>query len=90
MVEKISSLTDEQTARFPEFVEKWTNIGLATARSDRAKAEEVADKMYIASGNPLPKKKIWCNSPVELLIWYTLYSNPKHYKIIEKITGNPA
>jgi hypothetical protein len=36
---KIDRLTPEQKARFPEFVERWTKIGLETALADRSKAE---------------------------------------------------
>lgn len=32
---KINSLTPEQIARFPEFVKRWTDIGLCTDPADR-------------------------------------------------------
>ena len=43
MSKKIEKLTPEQIARFPEFVERWTNIGLSTAPADRPRAEKLPD-----------------------------------------------
>ena len=36
---KIEKLTDAQVARFPEFIKRWTDIGLCTDPADRPKAE---------------------------------------------------
>ena len=35
----IEQLTPEQTARFPELIEKWIKIGLSTEPVDRPRAE---------------------------------------------------
>ena len=43
---KITKLTEEQEARFPEFVEKWVKIGLSTEPADFEKATEAALKAY--------------------------------------------
>lgn len=43
---KIESLTPEQVARFPEFVERWTNIGLCTDPADRPAAERAIHETY--------------------------------------------
>jgi hypothetical protein len=39
----IQQLTPEQEARFPEFVERWTQIGLCTTPADRVKAEQAIE-----------------------------------------------
>ena len=41
----INRLTDEQVARFPEFVDKWLAIGLSTERIDRDSANAYAQKL---------------------------------------------
>ena len=45
-MKKITKLTEEQKARFPEFVEKWVKIGLSTEPADFEKATEAALKAY--------------------------------------------
>jgi hypothetical protein len=64
MSKKIESLTDAQKARFPEFVSKWTNIGLSTAPADRPRAERAIAEMYGAAGLTAPKRIVWCGSPL--------------------------
>jgi hypothetical protein len=62
---KIEQLTEEQKARFPEFVEKWTKIGLSTEPTDKATAEEGARKAYEIAGVKCPPIH-WCRSPFEM------------------------
>ena len=45
-MKKIEKLTDAQIARFPEFVKKWTKIGLSTEPADRARAERAIRGLY--------------------------------------------
>ena len=45
-IKKIEKLTPEQEARFPEFVEKWTRIGLCTDPADRPAAERAIAEIY--------------------------------------------
>ena len=61
---KIESLTPEQIARFPEYVQRWTDIGLCTAPASREAAEEAIREMYRAAGKEPPKKIVWCGSPL--------------------------
>ena len=44
---KIESLTPEQEARFDEFVDKWTAIGLSTEPADRPRAEAAIERVQI-------------------------------------------
>ena len=60
----IEKLTKEQIARFPEFVERWTKIGLCTDPADRPKAEAAIIDCYKYAGLAPPKKIVWCGSPL--------------------------
>jgi hypothetical protein len=62
--EKITSLTDEQEARFGEFVERWTRIGLCTDPADRPRAEAAIRDMYRQGGLEPPTTIVWCGSPL--------------------------
>ena len=46
----VDSLTPEQKARFSEFKEKWSRIGLSTAPADRLKAEKGISMIYETLG----------------------------------------
>ena len=43
---KIASLTKEQKDRFPEFVKKWTDIGLCTDPANREESELAIKEIY--------------------------------------------
>ena len=66
MTDKIESLTAGQEARLPEFVERWTQIGLSTEPADRPRAESAIRKMYVLAGLAPPRMIVWCGSPVSL------------------------
>jgi len=59
----INKLTPAQIARFPEFVDKWTRIGLSTEPADRARAEAGIELAYKVAGLYAPKI-VWCGSPL--------------------------
>ena len=61
---KIEKLTAAQVARFPEFIEKWTKIGLSTEPADRPRAEAGINLAYKIAGQSGPKKIVWCDSPL--------------------------
>jgi hypothetical protein len=63
----IEKLTDEQIARIPEFVERWTKIGLCTDPADRPRAEAAIRDMYRQGGLEPPSRIVWCGSPVSQL-----------------------
>lgn len=62
-MEKITSLTAEQMAKFPQYVKEWTDIGLSTEPADRPRAEVAIAKMYAIAGKKTPKI-VWCGSPL--------------------------
>ena len=65
-MKKIESLTKEQEARIPEFVNKWTKIGLCTEPADRPRAEDAVAACYERAD--LKKPKIfWADSPYDAL-----------------------
>ena len=64
----IEKLTPEQTARFPEFVDKWIKIGLSTEPADRPRAEAAIRLMYEAGGLLPPEKIVWFDSPMAMNI----------------------
>ena len=43
---QITSISPEQSARFPEYVEKWTAVGLSTEPANFEAAEKAALKAY--------------------------------------------
>jgi hypothetical protein len=65
-MEKIEKLTEEQIARFPEFVQKWLDIGLSTAPADRKLAEQGIRAAYRAAKLDPPQFIIWLQSPYQL------------------------
>ena len=58
----ITSLTEEQVARMPEFREKWRGYGLSCEPADRQRAELGIVEVYRAAGLPTPQI-LWCQSP---------------------------
>lgn len=58
-----SLLTDEQKAKFPEYVKRWALIGVNTEPTDKARAEEAIHKAYQCGGLEPPKEIIWSGSP---------------------------
>ncbi len=65
---KIEKLTKEQEAKFPEYIKKWTNIGLCTKRANRGKAENACKNAYKIAGLEEPKIILWAESPMGLLL----------------------
>lgn len=61
---KIESLTAEQKARFPEYVDKWLSIGLSTEPCDFEKAKEAACLTYRLAGVQEPRNFLLADSPI--------------------------
>lgn len=59
----ITKLTDEQKARFPEFIEKWTRIGLCTDPANRKKSEKAVLELYTLANLKAPRIE-WESSPI--------------------------
>ncbi|MDE2105075.1 MAG: hypothetical protein KGL39_47995, partial [Patescibacteria group bacterium] len=73
----ITALTTEQEKRFPEFVEKWTRIGLSTKSANRIEAEKGIRLAYEAAALPKPKKIVWCGSPLSQGLTRAVILSPK-------------
>jgi len=59
----IAELTVSQKSRFPEYVKKWTDVGLCTLPASRKEAEAGIEEAYAAAGLKKPKI-VWCGSPL--------------------------
>jgi hypothetical protein len=68
----IEQLTDAQIAKFPEYVKRWTEIGLCTDAADRPRAEAAIVRMYEIGRKKEPKRIIWCGSPLSSGLVYTV------------------
>ena len=64
----ITELTPEQTAKFPEYVKKWLDIGLSTEPTDFEKAKVFIKMAYEATGELTPPETFYLvNSPKECI-----------------------
>jgi hypothetical protein len=61
----IENLTPEQTAKFPEYVKKWTDIGLQTKPLDVDAIKACFKKVYKLGGLTCPKQFVFVGSPEE-------------------------
>ena len=59
----IERLTDKQIAKFPDYAQKWTDIGLSTAETDKTAAEQAIKDAYAVVGKAAPRV-VWCGSPL--------------------------
>ena len=59
----INELTPEQILRFPEFIKKWTDIGLSCEPANRSEVEAGVEETYKIAGLEKPKI-VWCESPL--------------------------
>ena len=72
---KIERLTKEQEARFPEFVDKWTRIGLSTEPANRPVAEAGIVQAY-AAAKLSPPRVVWCGSPLSQGLSLAIVTSP--------------
>lgn len=47
---KITELTPEQIAKFPDYVAHWTRVGLQTGRPDDATVNDAVRRLYECGG----------------------------------------
>ncbi len=64
---KIEKLTPEQEAKFPEYVDRWTKIGLATGEVDLPKAKAAVCLAYEKAGLPHPTRFFVAKSPIDAI-----------------------
>lgn len=72
---RIDALTAEQTARMPEWRDKWISIGLSTERADRGRFERAIPACYAAAELPPPKRVVWVSSPLVMALAAPLAAN---------------
>ena len=65
---QLTSLTAEQEARFPEWVEHWTAVGLSTERADMARFEPAVRACYRYAGLAEPKTIVLVPSPLAMAL----------------------
>ncbi len=70
---KITHLTPEQRARFPEFVKKWTDIGLSTKPADRPRAEKAIAGLYRLANLKEPRV-VWLPCPISAALSAVVFS----------------
>ena len=68
MTTKIMALTPEQKARFPEWVERYTQIGLSCEPADKPRAERGIRAHYARASIECPDTFVWVASPIVLSI----------------------
>lgn len=71
---RVTSLTDEQRAKFPEYVARWSAIGLCTDPADRPEAEKAVREMYAAANLEAPRV-VWCLSPLGAALTKAVFFN---------------
>lgn len=64
-MKKIENISAEQIQKFPEWVKKWTEIGLSTKDQDLDLAIESAVKLYSCIEKPSPRLTWKARSPLE-------------------------
>ncbi|MGH7749990.1 MAG: DUF6745 domain-containing protein, partial [Candidatus Dormibacteria bacterium] len=65
--QQIKTLTIQQKSRFPEFIERWTRIGLDCTPIDWVKFENQLALVYKCGGLKAPKEIIRCDSPLAMM-----------------------
>ena len=83
MGKKITKLTADQEARFPEFVRKWIDIGLSTAPADRPRAEAAIAGLYRLAKLKEPRV-IWLPCPMSAMISAACYAAIIQHRLGEK------
>lgn len=81
----LESLTPEQEAKIPEYIDKWTKVGMATAPAmDKEKADEAVRKVYDRAGLKPPKFIVHADSPWDGLFAVAALDMGKHPEEVEE------
>lgn len=87
----ITELTEDQIAKFPDYVQKWTEVGLSTAPLDFEEAKKAAALCYESAGLPAPTTFFKFPSPMSALIGISMLQNgyevPENVNLIEYVDG---
>jgi len=85
MTEKITSLTQEQIDKLPEYRDKWLDIGLSTEAGKKGRAQQEVIKAYQKADATPPNAFLWFQSPyvgaVAAAIISQLEADPKSLPI---------
>jgi len=82
-LEKITKIPPELEARFPEFVQKWLNIGLCTDRIDPVASVPATNLSYKCAELPTPGHMVICESPYQGCVISYFAQEDKILEIIE-------
>lgn len=95
MSQKIESLTEEQKARMPEYVNKWISKGINTGRLDPVKTKEIIDGYRSIINMPVDVPMMIVENPLEAWVMCNLFLNfnipldQLHAEMTEVFNGNP-
>lgn len=65
---KITSLTEEQKAQFPDWVKRYTETGLSCEPADKPRAERGVRAHYACAKIECPETMVWVSSPLVISI----------------------
>ena len=95
MSKKIDSITDEQRAKMPEYVQKWINIGCNTDRLDPVKTKKTIDNYRTLINKNVNVPLIILDNPLEswvacsLLLEHNVSFENLHEELKGVFNGNP-
>jgi hypothetical protein len=91
-MKKIESLSQEQVAKFPEYAQKFTELGLSAGRLadiDREAMKELVARIYAEGALPPPSVIIYVNNPLHAVLAYNMikeiYSSPRTDKVRSQV-----
>ena len=70
---RANPLSAAELAQIPEFVERWTRIGLSTSPIDREAAEPILHRLYAAAGLAAPQI-VWAPCPMTAVLSAIVYT----------------
>jgi phage baseplate assembly protein W len=82
-MKKITKLTPEQEARFPEFVQKWIKLGLSTEPADRPRAEAAIAGLYKLANLKEPRV-IWLPCPISAALSAVCYASLIQHRLVAR------
>jgi hypothetical protein len=72
-------LTQEETERYPKYLDKWMKIALSNELCDRKVAEKWLQEVYTINGHQPPRFVIWVNNPLEACKAQIAYENNESF-----------
>ncbi len=82
---KLIKLTDKQIAKFPEYVKKWTEIGLSCKPCDFDKAKAAAIKCYELAGLQPPKLFFMADSPLSGAVMAAILKDQVRAQVVDQV-----